>query len=265
MAEQKEVSSGKVVFALAASALTLLGAYRSFYIVPPKSYAVHIRMGQLIGDHEAPGPRLKYPLFDSFYPFNNNTIIFEKTAGGTGDDPRNTSDQNVFKADLRIHYVVDPSVGSMVLKVDEMEGDNGQSALETYVGQSVDAVVGSRSSIDTLADPNGFLKALLENLKWRLAQNNMPVKLDSIELLSMCVGGCSKNDGTDGLRKPFQLRILSNGQVVQMAGPAAIAVTHGSSNDQPALVDKSMVVPMATPSGPTVSTAPRPSNPVVQP
>lgn len=218
------------------SAFALVGANvgcHSYQIIPAQSYGVDIKAGQLITDHMSPGFHGKWPMFEKIYVFNNNTIIMEDTAG----KENNTSDQNAFTADLRLHYRVDPKVGLLALQVHNMANDNGQNLIAGLMDQSVNAVVGARPAIDTLADPQGFLKAFMDNFQWRLAQNNVPVRLDTVEYLNANVGS---------LRKPIQMRIKANGVVEQMAGPAAVGVYHDAS-----------LTPTSTP--PAVTTLPQPA------
>ena len=105
-----------------------------------------------------------------------------------------------------------------------------------------------------MADPEGFLKGYLANFQWRLAQNNVPVQLDTIELLTMNVGS---------LRKPIQMRIKANGEVEQMAGPAAVGVPYAGAST-PILGAQVKTLAPATPTEPTINVAPKPSaTPVV--
>lgn len=205
-------------------ALVAVGlAARSYKIVPAQSYGVRITLGQMKNDMLKPGFYLKYPVYDSIEIFSNNTVIVESEVGSiatsTNSGELNSSDRNPISARLRTHYRINPKVGSIALKLPELLGDsnNGEKAFQEFENQSFNAVVGSRPAADTLADPKGFLEAFLDNLKWRLAQNNMPIEVDVVEL---------KSFHTD-LNKPIQYRIKSDGKVEEMAGPAAVSVSHG--------------------------------------
>ena len=193
---------------------TVLGM-RSYKIVPAQSYAVRTTFGQLVSDHLPPGFYGKFPFKDTFDIFSNNTIIVESSVGSK--NIVNTSDRNKITANIRTHYRVDPRVGSIALKLPTMRDDNGKKVFEELENQSFDAVVGSRPASETLDDPQGFLKAYLENLRWRIAQNNMPIRVDVVELLEFQAD----------VHKPIQFRIKSDGHVEAMAGPAAVSVMHG--------------------------------------
>lgn len=188
----------------------LIVAYKSYDSVPPQNFGVRITWGQLSKDILQPGYYWKSPILDSIYSFSNNTIIMEHTAGSGN----NTKDQNPFTATMRLHYRIDPTVGILGMHYKALDIDGGVATLKDYMTQSVNAIVGSRVSRDHLANYDQFLQAFLDNLNWRIAQNNFPIRVDTVELLS------AKID----LRTPVQLRLKPNGEVEDMAGPAAIAV-----------------------------------------
>ncbi|MDD5585719.1 MAG: SPFH domain-containing protein [Alphaproteobacteria bacterium] len=255
----KNAAKHPIVVLCSLAALGL--AYRSYKIVPAQSYGVRVTFGQMVSDNVPPGFYFKYPLYDTIDIFSNNTVIVEsevgavKSSGSSSENATelNSSDRNPVSAKIRTHYKVNPAVGSIALKLPEMRGDNGETAFKELENQSFNAVVGSRPAAETLDDPTGFLEAFLVNLRWRLAQNNMPIEIDTIELLSFHAN----------LRKPIQYRIKSDGKVDQMAGPAAVSVTHGGK--------QSPVVPVVTvPARPgegkaTRSVAPKPSTTTVAP
>jgi regulator of protease activity HflC (stomatin/prohibitin superfamily) len=182
-------------------------------------FGVHTRMGKIINDTVPPGVKWTVPLIDDVDLFQNNTIILE-TSVGTG---RNTKDQNMLASEERLHYTIDPDEGVLALHINSMSADNGKQLLEGLMDQSFDAVVGERPASDHMSDPEGVLLAFAENLEWRLKQNNVPIKVDAIELLTLTVG-----DGGTPYRTPVQLRIRrvdSQGKagwtIEQMSGPAA--------------------------------------------
>jgi regulator of protease activity HflC (stomatin/prohibitin superfamily) len=192
-----------------------LGA-RSYEIVPAQRYAVHVKLGQVKSDQVAPGIYRKLPFYDHYYVFNNNTIILENTVCSGN----NTADQNSVKAEIRLHYRINPKVGLLALLLDKMSDDNGAALLGDLMTQACNAVVGSRPARDTLADPQGFLQAFMGNLQWRVSQNNIPAQVDVAELLAF----------NADLREPVQMRLKTNGAVEDMAGPAAISVTHAGGS-----------------------------------
>lgn len=207
-------------------------AYRSYKIVDAAHFGVHIKMGKMISDNLPPGIHFKYPLFDNIYPLRNNTIILETPEGrvntstnyiGSG---RNTHEQNMMNAEMRLHYQIDRNRGVIALHADTMMDDNGKNLLMELMDQSFNAVVGERHSTEHLADTNGLLRAFSDNLEWRIGQNNVPVRIDAIELLVLRIG-----DGNNPYRVPIQMRIRRNDAdgkqgwtIEKMAGPAAIPV-----------------------------------------
>ncbi len=218
---------GTVVTAFLAS--SILG-YRSFEIVEAGNFGVRIKNGKLVSDNLEAGIYSKSPIFDTIYELRNNTIILETTAG-TG---RNTHEQNMLTADLRIHYKIKPEIGSIALQIDNMVTDQGKALLEEVADNSLDSVVGERHSMDHLANPQGLLQGLADNFEWRFRQNNVPAEIDSIELLTIHIG-----DGGNPYRIPVQLRIrrLEEGKagwaVESMAGPAAVSVQQAGSIASP--------------------------------
>lgn len=179
-------------------------------------------MGKVLNDTIAPGVLWTWPFIEDVDQFQNNTIILETTAG-TG---RNTKDQNMLSAENRFHYTIDPTQGSIALHLSTMSDDNGKTLLEGLMDQSFDAVVGARPASNHMADPEALLSGFADNLEWRLKQNNVPISIDAIELLTLTVG-----DGTTPYRMPVQLRIRRTKKdgkagwaIEDMAGPAAIPI-----------------------------------------
>lgn len=167
-----------------------------------------------------PGFNWKLPLgLEQIHVFPNNTIIIEATGG----QDRNTQDQNMLSADLRFHFKHDPKFGLVALHAKTMQNDDGEDILKKLISQSVDAVVGDRHSRETTSDPSAFLKSFGEDLQWRITQNNLPIRFEAVELLSIQIG-----DGMNPYRTPIQLRLRPDEEtdwvVEQMSGPGAVAV-----------------------------------------
>lgn len=199
-----------------------VAALDTFKAIDSGHFGVHTRLGRVINDTIAPKVVWKYPFVDKVHQFQNNTIILETTAG-TG---RNTKEQNMLSAKMRLHYRIDPSQGVLALHIKKMSDDNGGELLEGLMDQSFDAVVGERHSSEHMADPQALLIAFAQNFDWRQRQNNVPTSVEAIELLEATIG-----DGSNPYRTPLQLRIRrtdskgNSGWIVeQMAGPAALPV-----------------------------------------
>ena len=186
-------------------------------IVPAQNFGVRIRNAQVVSDEMKPGLYWTRPILDDVYHFPNNTIIMQGEAGSS----KNAADQNTIAASYRIHSRVNPKAGFIALHIDKMKGDGGVEMVQGFASQAVDSVVGNQRAVDTLNDPKNFLKAFVGNLQWRLRQNNVPMTIDTVELLTLSSGGT---------RMPVQLRIRPDGEVESMAdiksavGPGAIPV-----------------------------------------
>lgn len=182
-------------------------------IVPAQNFGVRIRNGQLVSDKLEPNLYWVRPVLDNVYSFPNNTTIINGTAGNS----RNASDQNSISADYRIHYRVNPKAGYLALHIETMARDGGVELVGGLTGQAVDTAAGNRRAVDTLNDPSGFLKTMVTNLQWRLKQNNVPVDIDTVELLTLHSGGT---------RMPVQLRLRPGSEVEAMSavGPGAVPV-----------------------------------------
>lgn len=212
----KPVLWGATVFTLGIS---------SFKTISSSHFGVHTRFGKILNDTIGPGVEPKIPFVDKVYELQNNTIILETTAG-TG---RNTKDQNMLSSEMRLHYTINPKAGVLGLHLKKLGNDNGKEFLENLMDQSYDAVVGERNASDHMADPKALLASFAENLEWREKQNNFPIDVDAIELLTSTVG-----DGATPYRTPVQLRIrrinkdgTQGWAIEQMAGPAALPVESG--------------------------------------
>lgn len=211
----------KTVIGLGIGAISIFGLYDSFKTINSAHFGVHTRMGKVLNDTISPGVEWKVPLIDNVYQFQNNTIILQTTAG----EGRNTKEQNMLSAAMRLHYKINPNEGVLALHIGTMSDDNGKELLENLMDQSFNAVVGERQSSEHMADPKALLLGFAENLDWRLHQNNVPISIEAAEMLEATIG-----DGANPYRTPLQLRIdrLKDGKpgwsVKKMAGPAALPV-----------------------------------------
>jgi regulator of protease activity HflC (stomatin/prohibitin superfamily) len=210
------------IIGAATGVLALISGLDSCNKITSGHFGVHSRMGKVLNDTVSPGVKLTIPFIDDVDQFQNNTIILETNAG-TG---RNTKDQNMLSSEKRFHYTIDPSQGVIALHLETMSNDNGKELLEELMDQSFNAVVGERPASDHMANPDDLLYGFAENLEWRLKQNNVPISIDAVELLTLTVG-----DGPNPYRMPVQLRIRrmdKDGQagwaIEEMAGPAALPV-----------------------------------------
>lgn len=217
-------STTKRNLAIGAAFLTVAGgitAYRSFKIVSPNEFGVRVTAGEVQKDIINPGMHKKYPAFDKIHTFNNNTVILEGTVG----DGKNTKDQNAFSADVRLHYNIDPNAGILAFHLGEMADDNGKDLITAQMSKAMNAAVGQRTTPESLVSPADVLEAFVDQLEWRLKQNNIAVKIDTVEYLTAHVGAGSSNGSDYGLRLPVQLKKKPGQPVESMAGPS-VPVQH---------------------------------------
>ncbi len=200
----------------------IFGLIDSCNTISSGHFGVHTRFGKILNDTISPGVVWKMPLVDDVYALQNNTIILETTAGSG----RNTKDQNMLSSEMRLHYTIAPHEGVLALHIDAMSKNNGKDLLTGLMDQSFNAVTGERPASDHMADPKTLLSGFADNLQWREKQNNVPMKVEAIELLTLTVG-----DGSNPYRMPVQLRIRridkdghAGWTVEKMAGPAALPV-----------------------------------------
>jgi regulator of protease activity HflC (stomatin/prohibitin superfamily) len=217
-------SSTKRNLAIGAAFLTVAGgvtAYRSYKIVSPNEFGVRVTAGEVQKDVVNPGWHKKYPLFDKIHTFNNNTVILEATVG----DGKNTKDQNGFSAEVRLHYNIDPNAGILAFHLSEMADNNGKDLITEQMSKAMNAVVGQRTTPESLVSPADVLDAFVDQLEWRLKQNNIAVKIDTVEYLTAHVGSSSGSTSDTGLRLPVQLKKRPGQPVESMAGPS-VPVQH---------------------------------------
>lgn len=193
--------------------LGAVGTYRSTNVVPPKSFGLRVTAGKVQDKLLEPGIAFTYPVLDTIYAFSNNVIILETTAGSA----RNTQDQNTFSAQLRLHYQIDPNAGVLAFHLDEMGKENGEALVTEQMNKAIDAIVGQRTTGQVLSSHADILKDFVAQLEWRLKQNNIAVKIDTVEYLSANMGA--------GVRLPVQLRVKPGQAVESMAGPSAVPVS----------------------------------------
>lgn len=199
-----------------------IAALRSYKIVSPGDVGVEIRLGRMVANDLEPGMHGKWPAFDKIYTFSQNTIISEVSGGANTasiHSKPNTKDQNFLTANFRFHYKIDNKSPNMALHAESIGGDNGKSLHQSLANDSVNAVVGSQLAVETLQNPEEFLRAFVKNFMWRLDQNQVPFKHDTIELLQLNAGG---------LTAPVQMRInVATGEIVKMSVPDAEAPAPG--------------------------------------
>lgn len=220
------VTSGVVALAL------ILSGFNSYKIIDAGHFGVNVRMGQIVDDRMEPGFEWKIPWFEQIHELQNNTIILEDSSVGTGD---NTYEQNALRAEMRLHYQIDTTQGVLALHINTMKNNNGARLLRELMDQSMNAVVGERHSSQVIADKESMLRAFADNLEWRLNQNNVPIRIDSVELLVLRIG-----TGEQPYRTPVQLklrRVDEDGQrswaVESMAGPSVLPVPNADERIQP--------------------------------
>ena len=193
----------------------LVTASKSFTIVQPKHFGVKVDLGEISPDVLSPGLHWQRPFVSQISSYNNNTIILEENVG----EGRNTKDQNSYSAAMRLHYNIEPNAGILAFHLADMQEEDGKALLTGQMSKSLNAVVGQRTTAEMLISPEATLKAFLDQLEWRLKQNNIAIKIDTVEMLTQYVGS------QDALRLPMQLRIKPGQDVESMAGPS-VPVQH---------------------------------------
>jgi regulator of protease activity HflC (stomatin/prohibitin superfamily) len=210
------MSKGRVAFLVTLGVLLVIGLITfldSFTIVRPKHFGVGVELGAVNPNILDPGWHWRNPWISDILSYNNNTIIMESTVG-LGN---NTKDQNAYTADMRVHYNISPNVGILAFHLKDMQDEDGHDLLVSQMDKAMNAVVGQRPTVATLVAPEDVLKAFLDQLEWRLSQNNIAIKIDTVEMLTQYVGGA--------LRLPVQLKIKPGNEVESMAGPS-VPVQH---------------------------------------
>lgn len=208
-------SLGKIFGAIVAAMLCVIGliaALNSYTIVKPKHFGVKVELGEVTPVVLNPGLHWRHPFISEIPEYNNNTIILEDKIG----DDNNTKDQNPYEISVRVHYNISPDAGILAFHLAEMGTDDGEELLKSQMNKALNAVVGQRTTVETLVSPETVLKAFLDQLEWRLKQNNIAIKIDTVEMLTQHVGG---------LRLPVQLKIKPGQEVESMAGPS-VPVQH---------------------------------------
>ena len=200
------VSLGVVLFA------AFIVVESSYTIVRPKHFGVKVELGEVSPQTLDPGLHWRHPFISEISSYNNNTVILESTVGSGN----NTQDQNAYQIVARIHYNISPIVGILAFHLKEMKSNDGEDLLVAQMDKALNAVVGQRSTVATLISPEVILKSFLDQLEWRLTQNNIAIKIDTVEMLTQHVGG---------LRLPVQLKIKPGSEVESMAGPS-VPVQH---------------------------------------
>ena len=141
-------------------------------------------------DFLKPGIHMQIPFLQYTHNYDANTQKIAFNAGGCRFMPGcdSTADQNPLRAELVLSYRVTPDHDKMAFHRWAMEGfvmQDGYWLLTEMINTSANATLGKQTMSQSLNNPHAVLSAFTEDLTLRLAQNNVPVEIESIELKSL--------------------------------------------------------------------------------
>lgn len=172
---------------MAATGLALTG-YASVTNITPKQFGLRESFYVMTGNIMNPGIYFQFPFVQYTHRYETNTQVLQLNSGGCRFLPwcDSTGDHNPLTADMVLHYRVLPNVDKMNFHRWAMEswgtGRDGYWLITKTLNTAANTALGQKNMADTLKDPEGFQKAVYNDLKYRLEQNNIPVEIESLEL-----------------------------------------------------------------------------------
>jgi hypothetical protein len=175
---------------LAAASALAMTAWATFTQVQPQQIGLRETFYIMTGNKVLqPKIYTQFPFVQYTHKYGANTQTIEFNGGGCRFLPNcdSTGDQNNLSAEFRLNYKVIPDAQKLSFHRWEMEkwgtGRNGYWTLTSMLNTSANAILGQKSMKESLnSDPNAFAKAVFNDLSYRLAQNNIPVEVESLEL-----------------------------------------------------------------------------------
>jgi hypothetical protein len=161
--------------------------YASQNYAGPNQFALRETFGN-VGEKTLPsGMYFHVPFAQYTHSYNKNVQMIEFNAGSCRFLPlcASTADQNTLTSKIALHYEVlqDPQkLGFFRWKMDGWKYPDGYWLLTEQLNHSANAVMGKKSMAEVLVNPQQYLSDLYQDFAFRLEQNNIPVKITSIEL-----------------------------------------------------------------------------------
>lgn len=183
--------SKKAAGALATTAALALTGYAAGNKINPKQFGLRETFYAVVGDTLLDSRiHMQVPFVQYTHTYDMNTQKINFNAGSCRFVPfcDSTADQNPLTSNITLHYKVVKDHQKITYHRWAMEGfimPDGYWLLTDMMNTSANAVLGRNTMAHTLSNPQEYLKALHEDLSIRLAQNNIPVEIESLELAAL--------------------------------------------------------------------------------
>lgn len=158
--------------------------------VGPNQAGLKTTFGKILSkDMLKSGVHFNVPLVQYTHDYNMQVQNIRFTSGGVYFLPfgESTGDRNTLLSDVTLNYRVIPDAVKLGYHRWSMDGfllSDGFWLLTKMLNDSTNAVMGKQSMADTISSPKEFADELLADLAIRLETNNIPIKIESIELNS---------------------------------------------------------------------------------
>jgi regulator of protease activity HflC (stomatin/prohibitin superfamily) len=176
---------------VAAAALVASTAlYWGQNMVSPGQFGMRVSFWKADPKIQESGWKAFVPFVQYVHSYNQNTQRIEFNAGSCRFLPwcDSTADHNPLLAHVGINYKVRPDIPKLALQRWAMDGwimPDGYWLISELANESANAVLGQQSMAQALQKPEQFLKDFQHDLAQRLERSNVPVDLQSIELLGL--------------------------------------------------------------------------------
>lgn len=182
--------SSKTMKSLAASFAVAISSYASVSKIAPDQVGLRDTFYAVTGDLLKPGIYFQFPYIQYTHKYSLRTQQIEFNAGSCRFIPvcDSTGDRNPLMAQIVLQYKVTPDLQKINFHRWAMgtwgTGRDGYWLITDLLNTSANAVMGQKSMAETLSNPDGFIHDLRRDFAERLETNNIPVKIESLELKS---------------------------------------------------------------------------------
>ena len=186
------ISNNKKSLIIGASAsFAVASAIGSVNYVGPNEFGVQEILMNVTDANVKSGVHFQIPFVQITHKYNTaiQKFTFNAGSGRWIKWAGSTEDRNTLTAKVKLSYKIDPDETKIIYHRWGMRKwfgqDNGYFVLTDLLNDSANAVMGKKPLGEIVADPSTFNKELLNDFRFRVETNNIPITIESIELQSL--------------------------------------------------------------------------------
>jgi len=179
------------------TAATIIDGGLLYNYAAANKFTLKSSFGKVADKTTSSGLHFHIPFVQYVHDYRKEVQTIDFSVGGIRFLPfgESTADKNHLGADVKLSYRVTEDTKKLGYHPWEMDGfvmQDGYWLLTDMMNQSGNAVMGDRPLAETISDPKRFVEEFYEDLAFRLEQNNVPVKIESLELQKFNTFGPTK-------------------------------------------------------------------------